>query len=85
MEAKILGNSPVSAEMFFMQNRIASEACPFEVQTNNGMTIRQQYAGLAMSGLCANYWFKTTDPAETAKLAVDLADALLEELTKINE
>lgn len=49
---------------------------------DTGMNMREYYAGLAMQGLLTN---ATSDPRLAAKLAVQIADALIEELNvKIN-
>ena len=77
-KARKLGYEPACPEMYFKDNRAASDECPFEVETYPGLTKREIFARAALSGL-AN---KEYTPAFIAKLSVEYADALLEELSK---
>ena len=47
-----------------------------------GLTIRQQFAAMAMQGICANDGCKHVANSTLAKEAVEIADALIAELTK---
>lgn len=73
---QITGNEPTFA-------RIASSQNGTKVGPQEGLTIRQYYAGLAMQGLCAN-----SIPGQhhafpfLANEAVQYADALIAELNK---
>ncbi len=80
---KLTGNEPINPTMWDERHK------PEIVRDNDGMTIRQYYAGLAMQGLCAtrlkdeylvngghlHYESLATD-------AVGMADALISELNK---
>ena len=48
-----------------------------------GLTKREYFAAMAMSGLMANE--RTGKPEEFAKYAVNVADALITELNKTNQ
>ena len=54
--------------------------------TEDGMTLRQHYAGLALQGVLAGYWGNASmgglDPSMIANEAVQQADALIAELAK---
>lgn len=50
-------------------------------QTSTAMTLRQHYAGLALQGLTAQPG-RSTDATSCAKRCVELADALIAELSK---
>ena len=91
--AKQLGKQPAFAEMFFSENRAANETCPFEVETNSGMTKRELFAAMALQGLISCPMFNLKDdqreknntnpPLFFSETAVKYADALLEELSKV--
>ncbi len=44
---------------------------------NQGMTLRNWFAGMALQGLCSNHDFKDTGSQDIAELAFDQADAML--------
>lgn len=48
----------------------------------SGMTILEHYAGLAMSGLCANPDFSETSEKEIAECAVNIAEATIAALSR---
>lgn len=57
-------------------------AFPVSIQTgttrfNEGMTLRQHYAGLAMQGICASGPTKDWTDKDISREAVGLADALI--------
>lgn len=47
-----------------------------------GINLREHFAGLALQGLSAAYFNTVKDQRQVATLAVELADALCEELGK---
>lgn len=55
---------------------ILNETKQWPETSNNGMTLRQWYAGLAMQGLCANS-AQDYGHADAAAYAFNLADAML--------
>jgi hypothetical protein len=81
-KAKRLGDKPMNPEMFFRENRAASEECPFEVQTYSGLTKREYFAAMAMQGLLTLTMQSRASWEDAAKTSVQCADALLEELSK---
>lgn len=52
------------------------------VHFNQGMTIREQFAAMAMQGLSANVTAARSSGADIAKAAVIMADELLKRLEK---
>lgn len=86
-KAKELGNEIVSPCILRQTSetdfRIATDRDLKEniyLRSNNGLTKREYFAGLAMQGLCVNDGFPTNEKLACA--AVVIADALLEELSK---
>ena len=77
-KAKKLGNQPASPEIFFRENRAASEECPFEARS--GLTKREYFAAMAMQGLLACPDARRL--REIIKASIEYADMLLEELTE---
>jgi hypothetical protein len=54
---------------------------------SNQMTekLREFLSGMAMQGLCVNFWQENVTPTLIAEQAVKIADALIEELKKSNK
>jgi hypothetical protein len=71
-EAKKLGNMPAFPTMCCVESRGSWD-------TDNGLTRREYFAGLAMQGLASDNNLRISEIAPTA---VKIADALLEELVK---
>ena len=53
-----------------------------ELKSEQGMTLREHYAGLAMQGFCADDSAWEHNPNKKAEQAVKMADALIAELEK---
>lgn len=80
MDAKQLGKQAVhSMAPIYGDNGHGMKV--MEEQGNEGMTLRQHYAGLALQGLLA-YPGSSGNPGDQARAAVACADALLAELVK---
>jgi transcription initiation factor TFIIIB Brf1 subunit/transcription initiation factor TFIIB len=61
-------------------------ACANNFHHQQGMTLRQYYAGLAMQGLCINSFIEGEDDTKRIVIeAIKVADALIEQLEKQDE
>jgi hypothetical protein len=85
-KAKILGNEPAMAFIEWVENGLAAQQSGV-IPSNSymGLTKREHFAGLAMQGLLASTIFEidpTSPTNSTVKIAVQIADLLLEELAK---
>lgn len=54
------------------------------IDYNDGMTLRDWFAGMAMQGICANPEIVTT-PAQRARLAFEVADAMVAASEAVSE
>lgn len=74
-EAEKLGEQCVSS--IALQNGLSHDC-----HVDAGLTLRQHFAGLAMQGMCSETTTSSLSPHQVASMAIQYADALLEELAK---
>ena len=75
-KAKKLGNMPAFPTLYLSENGLSS-GCPFESDTDPGLTKREYFASLAMQGCLS----KGMGEVYMASMCVKYADALLEALS----
>jgi hypothetical protein len=78
---KITGNEPVSPVIYEQDNGYGVKMIQFE---GSGMTIRQQFAAMAMQGCIAStsQLIEWTKPEEISEKALLYADALIKSLNE---
>ena len=72
----ITGNEPINPTVWDERHR------PEIIRDNDGLTIRQHFAAMAMQGYMANQYTPHQDTLYIAEYAVKCADALINELNK---